>query len=323
MQQAPKHADSNRCGAARREWLANQEVVACTSNGPFLQVCKPMPTVAANLIVHNEEHVLAECLRSIEWVDQIVVIDAGSSDQTRALAASYGAEVAVVPFRDFAAQRNEALQRSRCDWILSIDADERVSPALRDEILEIVRSHRCRYAGYRVPIHSWIFGRRFRWSGTENEVKLRLFRRQQARWVGAVHERVEVAGPIGTLSGPIWHESTRDVEHWLRKAIRYRRYAVGDSDGAMLAAFGMLARRLLLHAGFLDGPQGVAFALLSAWEAWARRLDRAEAFTEVTNGWHGLLLRVARFLAGAGRRRSSAVRIGQACSAGRCPGRAA
>ncbi len=280
-----------------------------------------MATIAANLIVLNEASVLQPCLETLGWVDQIVVVDGGSCDETVAVARAYGAHVVHARFRDFATQRNVALEHTRCDWVLSIDADERVSPALRREIQTILASPH-RYAGYYVPIHSWIFGRRFRWSGTQHEVKLRLFRRDAGRWVGAVHERPEVRGRLGRLRGPIVHMSTRDVDHWLHKAARYGRHA-RPTRSAFWSAGAMLVRRLLVSAGFLDGPQGVAFALLSAYEAWVNAQGRQELFTDEAYGWHGVLLRVARCLAGAGRRRGSALRVGQARSACRCPRRAA
>ena len=280
-----------------------------------------MATIAANLIVQNEAHRLPRCLAALDWVDEVIVVDGGSTDGTADVARRFGARVLLHPFVNFAKQRNVALAATRAAWVLSIDADELVSPALRREIAGIVRADTTRYDAYVVPIHSWIFGRRFRWSGTQNECKLRLFRRRPGvRWHGAVHERLRVRGRVGHLHAPIQHESTADVEHWLSKVARYLPLANSCPRHPTAAALAMFARRFLVYKGFLDGPEGLAFALLSAWEEWMRC---SPAPMERYHERFGLLLRCARRLAGSGRRRGAAARMCTARTSSRSLGRAA
>lgn len=264
-----------------------------------------MTRLSVNIVCLNEAERIGRCLKSVAWADEIVLVDGGSTDGTPDIARSYGAKVIVHPFDDFSSQRNRALDASCSPWILSIDADEVVSPALATEIQRELAT--CPpYAAYRVAIHSWLFGRRFRFSGTANEYKLRLFRRDSARWEGTVHERPRVRGRVGTLLAPILHFSTPDVDVFLSKMRRYR--ALADSPRSrsrrLQAALTMFARRWLRHLGLLDGPEGLAFALLSAWEEWCSPEHTGSA--DVYD--NRLLLRIARGLTGAGWRRGSTIR---------------
>ena len=157
------------------------------------------PTITAAIIAMNEERNLVELLPRLDWVDEIVVVDGGSSDATASVARLYGCRLLFRRFDTFARQRNHALELSTGDWVLSIDADERPTPRLAAEIRRQVA--RNRHAGFRIPIRSSIFGRRLRRSGTQDDCPVRLFRRQAARWVGDVHEVLRVSGGVGRLQG--------------------------------------------------------------------------------------------------------------------------
>ena len=137
-----------------------------------------MPTITAAIIAANEARNLAELLPQLDWVDQIVVVDGGSTDGTRPVAREHGCVLAQRPFDTFAGQRNHALDLATGDWVLSIDADERPTPRLVAEIRRRIRT--ARHAAYRVPIRSSIFGRTFRRSGTQDDRPVRLFRRRKS-----------------------------------------------------------------------------------------------------------------------------------------------
>jgi glycosyltransferase involved in cell wall biosynthesis len=235
------------------------------------------PTISANLIVLNEAANLAACLESLRWVDEIVVVDGGSGDATVAVAREMATRVIEHPFDDFAAQRNRVLDSSAGDWVLSLDADERVPPALRDEVRHAIELAAADVSGYWVPIASHLFGRRFRWTGTEAERKMRLFRRTKGRWRGCVHETVQLTGRCGVLRHAIEHHSTPDFAAYRRKLRRYvplevaRRRATGASPrrgGELLAPLWTFGRLYVAHLGVLDGVAGLQFAALSAWEQW-------------------------------------------------------
>lgn len=228
------------------------------------------PTITAAIIALNEAQNLAELLPRLAWVDEIVVVDGGSADGTAAIARSHGCLAALRPFDGFAEQRNQALKLATGDWILSIDADERPTPRLAAEIRKRIASNR--HAAFRVPIRSRIFGRPLRFCGTQDDWPLRLFRRQGARWVGRVHEVLQITGRLGRLRHGLEHETLPSLHAFLAKMHRYTmleaeaRVAAGRPPrrwDAWIAPVREVARRLVWKQGILDGPQGWAFCLLS------------------------------------------------------------
>lgn len=236
--------------------------------------------LTAAVIAVNEAANLTALAASLRWVDEIVLVDGGSTDGTADLAARLGMRVLRRTFDNFANQRNFALQQARGEWVLSVDADERPTPALARSVREAIVG--TRYAGFRVPIRSRIFGRAFRFSGTQDDRPVRLVRRRAARWEGAVHEVLCVAGRVGTL--PFWleHETIPSLASFLEKMHRYTdleaqgRVAAGRPPRRMeawLAPPGEVVRRLFVKWGVCDGPEGWAFALLSGLSSWvlARR----------------------------------------------------
>ena len=244
-----------------------------------------VPTLSAAIIATNEERNLAELLPQLGWVDEIVLVDGGSKDQTPSVAREYGCRVAV---RTFAAQRNHAIRLVTADWVLSIDADERPTRRLIAEVLERIRF--ARHSGYRVPIRSSIFGRPMRGCGTQDDCPLRLFRRRSACWVGDVHEVLRVSGPVGRLHGSLEHQTLPDLHAFLAKMHRYTlleaqsRVAAGRPPrrhARWIAPAAEVFRRLIWKRGLLDGPEGWAFCLLSGLSEWVladrhRRLWQSE-----------------------------------------------
>lgn len=233
------------------------------------------PRVTAAVITLNEERHLAELLPALCWVDQIVVVDGGSRDATVSIARRHGCHVALRRLDTFAAQRNHAIDLATGDWILSIDADERPTPRLVAEIRRRIAGTRA--AAFRVPIRSWIFGRRVRRSGTQDDRPVRLFRRGAAHWTGDVHEVLRVGGPVGRLHHWLTHQTTPDLETFLAKTHRYARLEARRRAAAGLRPTwrdGWLAppvevfRRLIYKQGLLDGPAGWAFCLLSGLSEW-------------------------------------------------------
>jgi glycosyltransferase involved in cell wall biosynthesis len=247
------------------------------------------PTITAALITLDEQRNLAELLPALDWVDQVVVVDGGSRDATLSVARRHGCCVASRRFDTFARQRNHALGLATGDWVLSIDADERPTPRLVAEIRRRIAQSRA--AAFRVPIRSWVFGRRLRLSGTQDDCPLRLFRRHAARWIGDVHEVLQVSGRVDRLHHWLTHDTTPDLETFLAKMHRYarleasRRAAAGLrpawSDTWIVPA-GEILRRLFYKQGLWDGPAGWAFCFLSGLSEWVlarehHRLMRATA----------------------------------------------
>lgn len=233
------------------------------------------PTITAALITLNEERALPELLSRLHWVDEIVIVDGGSTDRTAALARAAATRFVQHPFDDFARQRNRALDLAGGDWVLSIDADERPTEAFIAEVrarITVADRH-----AYRVPIQSTIFGRAMRFGGTQDDYPVRLFRRGHARWTGAVHERLSYDGPARRMRYGLDHQTLPGLRAFLAKMHRYTelearsRVARGQrprTGQRWLAPAAEFARRLVWKRGFLDGPEGWAFAFLSGVSEW-------------------------------------------------------
>ena len=233
------------------------------------------PTLTAAIITLNEEQNLAELLPQLDWADETLIVDGGSLDATVAIAREHGCRVVEHNFDDFARQRNRAIGSAAGDWILSLDADERPSSGLAEEIAERVLCPR--FNAYRLPIRSKIMGRRLRRSGTQDDRPVRLFRKGCARWTGNVHERLTVDGRVGTLHNWLAHDTQATLDVFLSKMHRYttldarRRVAAGQAPRVLdswLMPPREVFRRLIYKQGILDGPAGWKFCFLSGLYEW-------------------------------------------------------
>jgi glycosyltransferase involved in cell wall biosynthesis len=225
------------------------------------------------ILARDEAANLPECLSCALWADEIVVVvDRSSRDETEAIARRGADRVAVRAFDDFASQRNAALDLASGDWVFAIDADERATPELAAEVRRVTSDPSPPHSGYRVPIRSVILGRSFRFSGTQDDRPLRLFRRGLGRWNGAVHETVDLRGSVGQLSHALQHRTIPDMRTFLRKLDEYttlealkleregRPYRAADL--AIRPAW-TFAKLYLGKQGFRDGAEGLAFCALS------------------------------------------------------------
>jgi glycosyltransferase involved in cell wall biosynthesis len=226
-------------------------------------------TISAVIITKNEELNIRECLASLTWVDEIVVVDSGSADRTVEICREFTDRVYIHDWLGFGPQKNRALGYATGDWVFSIDADERVSPELRAEILAVSRSDGP--GAYEIPRLSWYCGRFIHHSGWRPDQVLRLFRRGQGRFSeDLVHERVLVEGRVGRLRNDLIHYSFRDLEQVLNVVNRYstlgaeQKFAAGQRAGLAKSIFHGLAEffsTYLFKGGFLDGRQGLMLAI--------------------------------------------------------------
>jgi glycosyltransferase involved in cell wall biosynthesis len=252
-----------------------------------------VPGVTATLITFNESANVAAALESVRWADEIIVVDAESADDTAAIAGRYTERVIVRPWPGFVDQKNFAASQASHDWILSVDADERVTPALAAEIRALLAAGpSC--AGYRVPRVSHYLGRWIRSTDWYPDYQLRLYDRRRAAWAGRyVHESVRAEGPVGRLRADLEHHPYGDVSHHVRTIDRYSSLAARQmlEDGRragvlqiLLHPWAAFLRNYVLRGGFRDGGPGLIVSLLNAhyvrlkfvklWE-FAREKDRA------------------------------------------------
>jgi len=248
----------------------------------------PRAPLSVAIITLNAAAALPDCLASAAFADQIVVIDSGSSDGTQALAAARGAQVIDMPWRGYGPQKQAAVAACAHDWVLCLDADERVTPALRESITAALAAPRRDAApmAYRMARANRFMGRLLRHGEGYPDWSLRLFHRAHARWSDdAVHEKVETAGAVGTLSGDLLHESAETLESYLAKQNRYtslqaeRLAAAGERAGWTRIALSPLVRFIkfyLFRGGFLDGIPGlvhIAIGCLNSMVKYAKLRD--------------------------------------------------
>ncbi|PYM20816.1 MAG: glycosyltransferase family 2 protein [Candidatus Rokuibacteriota bacterium] len=227
------------------------------------------------LVTLNEEERIRQCLESVVWADETIVVDAESQDKTAAIARELTDHVIVRPWPGFAAQKNFGLAQASGDWIFSLDADEIVSPALRAEITAVLEGHG-EAAGYAVPRRNIFWGRWVRHGGLYPDWQVRLFRRGRGRFVErAVHESVTIDGAVGRLRGHLEHRSYRDVADFLARADRYASLAADEwiAGGRpsrplrdlVARPVGRFLGMYVARAGFLDGWRGFLLATLYAY----------------------------------------------------------
>jgi glycosyltransferase involved in cell wall biosynthesis len=231
-----------------------------------------LPRLSAIIITKNEASNIAACLASVAFCDERIVVDSGSSDDTVAIAKGCGAQVTTREWAGFGAQKNAALSLAQSDWVFSIDADERVSPALADEIRAAVAAAAA--DGYEMPRLSTFLGRPMRHSGWYPDYVLRLFRRDRARFTDdLVHERVVCQGRTARLVTPLDHHPVRRLEDAVARADSYSTAGakmlaasnrrVTFMSGITHGAWSFL-RAYVLRRGFLDGAEGFLLAVANA-----------------------------------------------------------
>jgi glycosyltransferase involved in cell wall biosynthesis len=245
-----------------------------------------MTPLSAVLIVLNEERQLRGALESVAFCDDVVVLDAGSTDRTLEIARAAGARVVEGgSWPGFVEQRNRVLDVARHDWVLALDADERVTPGLRAEI-EALRTSGFRHSGYRIPRVAHYLGRWIRGTDWYPDPQLRLFDRRRGRWQGAlIHESVKVDGSVGRLHGDLEHYTYLDVSDHMQTIDRYttlwarQAYAEGRRAGVLETTFATawaFLRNYVLKRGFLLGEAGLTVSTLNAYYTTAKLVKLRE-----------------------------------------------
>lgn len=231
--------------------------------------------LSACIVAMDEEDRLPACLASLDFCDEIVVVDSHSKDRTRELAAAHGARVIERDWPGHVLQKEFAIRAARHDWVLCLDADERVSPELREELRALKASGFLAHTGWRMPRLSSYLGRWMRHGAWYPDWQLRLFDRRRARWGGRdPHDHVEVAeGSVGTLSGRILHHPYRSFAEHLRTIDKYTTimaegmHARGERARArdlVLRPTARFVRSYFVKLGFLEGWRGLVQAYLAA-----------------------------------------------------------
>jgi len=236
-----------------------------------------MPRLSALVLTYNEERHICDCLRSLTWADELLVLDSFSQDRTVELARGVGARVEQRVFVDWADQRSAAMELATGDWVFFVDADERATPELADEVRQVIRTEAC--AGYWVPRRNYIFGKLMRYAGWSPDYQPRLLRRGRCRWDPArpVHELVIFDGPAGHLQNALIHYNYDTISQFVSKQERYtdvyarqlhregKRPRLRSFIGQPLREF---FRRYVTLRGYRDGVHGLLLSLLLGYYAF-------------------------------------------------------
>jgi glycosyltransferase involved in cell wall biosynthesis len=234
-----------------------------------------VPKVSVTLITHNESANIDAALASVAWADERLVVDAESTDDTVARARHAGARVLVRPWPGYAAQKNFAASAAEHDWILSLDADERVSEPLGSEIRAVL-TETPRHGGFRIPRVTWYLGHWIRSTDWYPDHQLRLYDRRLGSWSDRrVHESVHVRlGTVGLLSAEILHYAYRDLSDHLHRIDYYTTLAAEQmyAEGRRTSAFALLVhppmallRNLILRGGMRDGTVGLVVSTMNSY----------------------------------------------------------
>lgn len=245
----------------------------------------PRQPLSIAIITLNAASQLAACLDSVRFADDIVVVDSGSTDGTQALAASYGARVIEQDWLGFGPQKQFAVDAARHDWVLCLDADERVSPALQAAIENALRNPST--AAFRFPRCNRFLGRYLKHGEGYPDWSLRLFDRRQARWsADAVHEKVLTEASVGSLTGDLLHDSAESLATYLTKQNRYTTLAAemalqaGKRTSFARIALSPLVRFIkfyIVRQGFRDGLPGlihIAIGCFNSMMKYSKMLER-------------------------------------------------
>lgn len=239
------------------------------------------------ITTYNEALHIEAAIRSIAWADEILVVDSHSTDDTRHLAANTEANVNVVS-RNYvgpADQKNWALQQVKNEWVFILDADERVSPELAQEIQTLLSDSELLEDAYRIPRQNHFMGKRIRYSGWQNDSVVRLVRRSCRYNNKQVHEEIETTDlRLGNCQHPLVHYTFRNSAHFLAKMERYALWSAQDHQHTKQVTWFHLAfkpffrfiKHFVLQRGFLDGKTGFVVSVIMAWGVFLRYLKMME-----------------------------------------------
>ena len=233
-----------------------------------------MARVSVTVITKDEAADIGEALASVQWADEIVVVDSRSTDDTVAIAKRYTDRVVVRDWPGYIDQKNYAASIASHEWILSLDADERVTPELATEIKAVLAGEAAD-AAFRMPRVTWHLGRWVRTTDWYPDYQTRLYDRTRAKWTGRyVHEAVMVNGSLGELRGELQHYAYRDISDHLETVDRYTTYAARQMhEAGRRAGFFDLAchpplaflRNYVARGGIRDGLPGLIISGLNSY----------------------------------------------------------
>ena len=239
-----------------------------------------MQKISVVIITYNEEKNIRDCLESIKWADEIIIVDAFSKDRTVDIAKNYTDRIFQRQWEGYTQQRNFGLTQVCNEWVLFLDADERISEALTQEIKDVLERNNGFCNGYYISRQSFYLGRWIKHGGWYPDLKLRLIRKNKAIWSGpSVHEKLILNGEAGYLKNPMYHYTYLNIKHHLEKSDRYSTLFAEEAfkKGEYPNPYKIFIRPIFrfindyfLKQGFRDGFAGFVVALIQSFEVFLR-----------------------------------------------------
>jgi len=229
-----------------------------------------VPKLSVVIITKNEEHNIAKAVMSANFADEILVVDSGSTDKTQSIAMNLGAKVFYKSWMGYGRQKNYALKLTVNDWVLVIDADEVITPGLREEIeIKLIENS---FDGFYVPRLNKFFGREIRYCGLYPDYSIRLFNKNRGRFSNSeVHESVRIDGKVGYLTNNLKHEAYLNIKQFINKQKKYAKLSEKKPNiiKAILSPIWVFIKIYFLRFGFLEGWRGVVIAFVySLYTFW-------------------------------------------------------
>lgn len=237
--------------------------------------------ISAVVLTKDEEENIKECLEGLSWCDEVIIIDDNSVDKTVDIAKRFEAKIYIHPLEyDFSAQRNFGLEKTKGDWILFIDADERISPALWYEIMAITNDPSNEYSGFYLKRKDVIWRKQLNYGETGNIKLLRLAKRDVGKWQGKVHETWIIKGKTSTLQNSLTHYPHQSIKKFLQEINYYTNLRAQELYKKKVRSYwwsiilfpkGKFFLNFLIKKGILDGLPGLIFALLMSFHSFLVR----------------------------------------------------
>ncbi len=237
--------------------------------------------ISVVVLAKNEEGNIEQCIKSVLWCDEIILVDDNSLDKTREVARRLGAKIFERDVnKDFSAQRNFGLDKAKNEWVLFVDADERVSPSFRDEIIQLTNNSINQYSGFYIKRKDFIWGKELKYGETGSIWLLRLAKKSTGHWEGKVHEEWKIKGKVGKLKNPLNHYPHPTVGEFLKEInfytdLRAKELYMSDIPvywtSIVLYPLGKFMQNYFLKFGFLDGIRGLIFALMMSFHSFLVR----------------------------------------------------
>lgn len=247
-----------------------------------------MMSIVAVIITKDEERNIEACLESVRWADERIVVDAESRDRTAEIAGRHGAQVHVRPWAGYGPQKNFGIDQARAEWILIVDADERITPELGEEIRAVLKGGPLpEIAGYEIPRRNFFYGRWMKGGGMYPDHQLRLFRKAAGRYDDTpLHENLRLRGRVERLRHPMDHDSMPTIRAHVKKMMRYttlgaqEKLKTRSTVTAMDIAghhVGTIVKTYVLRKGYRDGVHGIIAALFAGMHTFVKYAKAWEA----------------------------------------------